>query len=304
MASPEENVDALEKLDITAILEEFANHCLSVDDPFLCDEESFNLHDAMAASQLMDPKMDCCEVPATEIASWAEPGKIVFPRPIPKSLQDPLTPLPWDDLTIVDAAYITLEIIVRLQSLLSGSSVGESIFTCLFAHSAVLADMETRLIPETLCNDENNLEQSFEGLKLNKDPTITAAQWSVFAVTLGLTEMAEAFQMICRNADIYEEEDFSSNTHNLSFYSSINSDAPQILKTALKFLQRLPVSNETALLQNFLGFQMDFMVMCSSLSKLTVDALPKALIAAQIKSREAVKKLDVLQTLVGKLMKE
>jgi len=294
--------DCPEKLDITALLEDCANHRLSCEDPFLCDPETFNLHDAMAASQLMDPKMDCCEIPALAVAPWGDADKIVFPRPIPSSLQDPLTPLPWDDLTVADAAHITIEIIVRLQSLLSGSSVGESVFTCLYAHSSVLADMETRLIPETICSDEKSLEESFDDLNLAENPTLSAAQWSVFAVSLGLTEITEVFRLICLNADIYEEEDFSSNTHNLSFYSSINSDAPQILKAAIRSLQALPPSDETALIQNFLGFQMDFITMCSGLSKLTGEDLPKTLISAQIKSRGAVSKLQKLQELTVKLV--
>jgi len=309
MASPTENTDAVsgesaddDRLDITAILEDCAFHQLSVEDPFLCNTETFNLHDAMAASQLMDRKMDCCEVSASAVAPWGDPDTMVFPRPIPSSLQDPLTPLPWEELTIPDAAYIALEIIVRLQSLLSGSSVGESIFTCLYAHSAVLADMETRLIPETLCSDETPLEKSFDRLKLNNNPALAAAQWSVFAVALGLVEITGAFRGVVRNADIYEEEDFSSNTHNITFYSSINSDALQILKTALKTLQNLPASEEIALLQNFLGFQMDFLSMCSGLCKLTANDVPKALITSQIKSREAVKKLQSLMAITDRLV--
>ena len=291
-----------ECLDVTVLLEDCASNILSHQDPFLCDQEYFNLHDAMAASQLMDPKMDCCEIPAAAVAQWGDEKKIVFPRPIPSCLQDPLTPLPWENLTVASAAFISIEIIVRLQSLLSGSSVGESVFTCLYAHSAVLADMETRLIPETLCSTEKSLEERFEDLKLNDNHPLAAAQWCVFAVTLGLLEITEMVRMICLNADIYEEEDFASSTHNLACYSSINSGAPQILRTALRILKTLPETDETSLIENCLGFQMDFLTMCSGLSKLTEADLPHALIAAQIKSRGAVSKLKALEQLTGKLV--
>lgn len=282
-------------LDLTDILEDCACRHLSVDEPFLCDDESFSLQDAMAASQLLDRKMDSCEVSAAAVAPWGDPDRFIYPRPIPSSLNDPLSPLAWDELTVCDVAFISLEIIVRIQSLLSGSSVGESTFTCLYAHSAILADMETRLIPETLCNDDKSLEESFGNLKLNDNPTVAAAQWSLFASVIGLIEITEIYRGIVLNADIYEEEDFSTNTHNIIFYSSINSDAQQILKTALQILEKLTPSDEISVIRNCLGFQVNFLLMCTGLSKLTVDDIPKALQLAQNRSREAVKNLQQIQ---------
>jgi Mak10 subunit, NatC N(alpha)-terminal acetyltransferase len=145
------------------------------------------LHEAMAASQLLDPKMDCCQIPASLIAPWhnaitaaaatvtpistttasssngntdenperhsEEEERLIYPRPIPSCLTDPMTPLPWHDLTLCSATFISLEILVRLQALVSGSAVGESTFTCLYAHASVLADMKQRLlVPQK--NDE------------------------------------------------------------------------------------------------------------------------------------------------------
>ena len=46
-----------EWIDITSIVEEAANS-LTVSDPMLCDRNSFNLQDAMAALELMDKTMD------------------------------------------------------------------------------------------------------------------------------------------------------------------------------------------------------------------------------------------------------
>lgn len=216
--------------------------------------ELFSLQDAMAASQLMDRTMDCCEVPANLIAPWHnathDAERMIFPRPIPDSLEDPLSPLPWHDLTIPRATVVCLELLVRLQSLTSGSAVGESTFTCLYAHSTVLSDMALRLLsdPKTTGNVDRTIFEDAsstlnghlqKNLSLDEDVSMTcdtnqdrnecaetlAAQWSIFACTLALIELTECIRGIILNADIYEEEDFVANTHHLSFFSMRNSKA-------------------------------------------------------------------------------
>ena len=188
-----------EMVDITSLVEECASS-LSVSEPFLCDPHSFNLHDAMAASQLMDKKMDSCEIPASIMGPYGrrkdgEEEKMLFPRPIPTGLDDPFTPLPWDKLTMRDAAIICLEILVRLQSLLSGASVAESTFTCLYAHAAALTDMKSRLFPDSL-------EGEFGDLM--KDPIKKAAQLAVYAATLALVDMTEVFRDTVRKSFGFE----------------------------------------------------------------------------------------------------
>ena len=131
MSNEEDEVmtEAKEMMDITEMLE-LAASCLSVTDPILCVKENFNLQDSMAALELMDQKMDCCEVPASHVAPFGrevdtQVEKKVFPRPAPVGLNDVVDPLPWENLTMQDAAFISLESLIRLESLLSGASVVE-----------------------------------------------------------------------------------------------------------------------------------------------------------------------------------
>jgi len=207
MASSESTSDTRpserEMVEITSLIEECAS-ALSVSEPFLCNPNSFSLHDAMAASQLMDKKMDSCEIPVSLIAPCGsinerEEDKMLFPRPIPCGLDDPFTPLPWGKLGMKDAAIICLEVLVRLQSLFSGASVAESTFTCLYAHAAVLADMKTRLFPDSL-------EGEFGGLM--KDPLQKAAKLAVYAATLALVDITEVFRDTVRK--LFVSEDFIS----------------------------------------------------------------------------------------------
>jgi Mak10 subunit, NatC N(alpha)-terminal acetyltransferase len=279
-------------VDITTIIVDCATNDLNEQEPFLCNSnynddqrkhqqasststvdtipvdhahssnmDEFNLQDAMAATQLMDPKMDCCEIPVSVIAPWLvlkeekqqEPEgdnkkknnaeRMIPPRPIPTGLNDPMASLPWDELTIVDASVICIELLIRFQALLSGSSVGESIFTCLYAHCNVLAEMHSRLChncgtttgtPTTTAattNSSSALQESIQQLTLNDSdtsPTTTSssssehivAQWSIFACTYAMVDLTETIREIVFNADIYEEEDFAINTHNLQFYPS------------------------------------------------------------------------------------
>lgn len=316
------NID--NRLDITTFVVDCAENYLNVHDPFLsdminADDDSssiFNLHDAMAASQLMDSKMDCCEIPAFLIAPWhaESDDRMIYPRPIPLSLDDPMTPLPWDDLTITNAAYISLEILVRLQSLLTGSSVGESTFTCLYAHSAVLADMTTRL-----CKDKRgfttSLLERMEGLCL-QGSSGTTAQWSVFACALALVEITESVRNIILNADIYEEEDFAANTHNIPFFTTQHTTTNKneksdgrlntldVLRLALQRFDDLPLSDDKAILQLVLGFQLDFLPICSSLARLSGYDLHRTVTAAQATVRNAVIKLQDLQSVVKRRLGE
>ena len=128
----------------------------------LDDRDLFNLQDAMAATQLLDPIMDGCQIPISSYyhtlsdttattATTSATGtneRMLYPRPIPTGLhRDPNHSLLWDDLTILDTTIICIETLTRFQSFLSGSAVNESTFTCLYAHAAVLADMQSRLVP-------------------------------------------------------------------------------------------------------------------------------------------------------------
>jgi hypothetical protein len=208
-------------LDITSLVEECASS-LTLAEPFLEAKETFHfsLHDSMAATQLMDKKMDCCEIPASHYSK--EDGiedKVVFPRPAPSSLDDPFHSLPWDDLTVRDAAVLGLEMLVRLQASLSGSSVGESTFTCLYAHARVLSDMRSKLYGEKSLSDPWQLP--------NENKETRYAQFIVFVFALALVDGTLATREIINNGDIWEEEDFSPNTHDIPFFTE-REDVPMI----------------------------------------------------------------------------
>jgi hypothetical protein len=158
----------------------------------------------------------------------------MYPRPAPAQLDDEFLPLPWDDLTVRDSVLIAVEALVRLESMLGGASVVESIYTCLYAHSAVLEDMKERLDPPTV-----TLTEKIENLLKSTTPSSqkqqlqqrqqqqlargTLAQHVVFATSLALVEITEIMRSIVLHGDIYEEEDFCANTYSVPIYSNKES---------------------------------------------------------------------------------
>jgi Mak10 subunit, NatC N(alpha)-terminal acetyltransferase len=320
-----------EDLDITAMIQDCASNCLSLQDPFLTNPDSFQLHDAMAASQLMDAKMDSCEIPADQVAPWNDPSGMIFPRPIPTGLDDPMTPLPWEELSMEGAAVILLEILVRLQSLVSGSSVGESTFTVLYAHSGVLYDMLASLLRDDADADadvaqvEENIAKILASMKLSESRDASAAvstsvaKWSVFASTLALVEITETIRNIVINADIYEEEDFSVNTYNITFFTASNTcldengvstnpsqallNTCEVLQFALKKVegmsQRRDVSTvtqtTTTMVKMVLQFQLDLLSLCSSLAQLSCASIGRKVLEAQVLSRNIAQNLRALR---------
>lgn len=247
-------VEKKEMVDITFLIEDAASS-LAVSDPMLCNKKTFNLQDSMAALELMDPKMDCCEVPASLVAPYGKTvpeEKMVFPRPTPTGLDDVVEPLPWDDLTLEDAAFISLEALIRLESLLGGSSVVESTFTCLYTHQPVLADMKARLQPDS------------------KEQNGTMAQRVVYAATLMLLELTDVLRSIILNADIYEEEDFSVSTYSIAVYDDRDEDTAVVAVTdALELMKTLESeeqdNDDVRVITLILGFQLDFLTVCKSM---------------------------------------
>lgn len=209
-------------LDITDLMTECATE-LTMKEPFLCNKHSFLLQDAMAATQLMDRKMDSCEIPAKLAAPMSHTKKeYLFPRPAPESLSDPFVPLPWKDLSLAQTSIIVTHQLIRLQAMFSGASVGESIFTCLFAQRPLLMEMQQYF--SNLCQNNDtailDLDEELKMLaeKSSADPTV-CAQFALFASSCCLLEIAQVFRSVVINADIYEEEDFVCNTHDLLFFA-------------------------------------------------------------------------------------
>ena len=229
-----------------------------------------NLQDSMAALELKDRKMDCCEIPASQVAPYgvAAPDDVmVFPRPAPTGLNDIVQPLPWQELTIEDAAYIALEALIRLESLLGGASVVESTFTCLYVHRPVVADMKERLKipPETLT------EQIQSIMKPKK--TGTTAQHVVYAASLMLLELTDVVRSVILNADIYEEEDFSVSTYNIAVFDDRDeATAIVVVVDTLEMMAALEdqENEHVKAITSILGFQLDLLTICTSLvSKVT-----------------------------------
>lgn len=289
-----------ELVDITSLVEKCASS-LSFSNPILCNDESFSLHDSMAALELMDPKMDCCELSAALLYPNNDPDLIIPPRKIPTGLDDEIAPLPWRELTIKDAAGIGLEVLSRLESLLSGASVAESTYTCLYAHNAVLSDMKERL-----------WTQQLENLKLSTKPNTPAdhetrtAQFLVYAITLAMVEISDVVRSIVLHADIYEEEDFSVSTYGLQFFP--DADGPETVKTLQDALFRLPQetdgtttshSTDVLILRYVLEFQSAFLKTCVSLAKLSATPALQVTREAQHLARSGSEVLTKLLTVVA-----
>ena len=264
-------------VDITSLIEEAAS-ALTVSDPMICQPSSFSLLDSMSALELMDRKMDCCELPASTVAPISsstanksttndndkeeEDERMVFPRPAPTSLlNDPIQPLPWESLTLQDAARIALEAFIRLESMLSGASVVESVYTCLYAHKPILHDMQQLLYPTS--SEEQQGETTLKG---------TLPQHLVYATALMLVEQTDAYRGIIASADIYEEEDFTFNTYDFPVFE--RSDPDMTLRAVLDGLNMLnqePACEENKEAALVIAYLFEFQIDLMSTSKTMVS---------------------------------
>lgn len=296
-----EEIGEADWVDITSVVEQAAGS-LSVSDPMLCNRNSFSLQDAMAALELMDKTMDCCELPASQVAPFgvkADDEKMVFPRPSPTGLDDIIDPLPWEDLTILDAAHISLQNLIRLESLLSGSSVVESTFTCLYAHLPVVEDMKARLAP-------SSLTEQIQAIMLKPRRRGTTAQHVVYASTLLLLELTDVIRSIVLNADIYEEEDFTVSTYGIKVYNNNDED---IINEVSKVVERIKEetddqdSDQVQAIQMILDFQLDFLRICTSLMSLSgvTRNVRDVLEETQKVSRRAVETMKKLLKVTNRL---
>ncbi|GKY96188.1 hypothetical protein MPSEU_000578700 [Mayamaea pseudoterrestris] len=232
-----------ESEDITIAFKECASSLTSAE-PFLCNKNLFSLHDAMAALQLTDRKMDCCEIPLTNYsetsllpANGSEDERTIFPRPAPTGLADSFHKLPWDDLTTKDVAYIAIHTLIRFQAFLAGSSVGESSATCLYAHQPVLAEMRRELFPNSTNEyryDDFPVERILDEHSL-KSTANSIHKFMVYTLARALLQVTEDTRTIIVNADIYEEEDFSIHSYDLSFFKANDTQSlVDLLKAALQ----------------------------------------------------------------------
>jgi hypothetical protein len=284
-------------VDITDLVQECAK-ALTFQEPLLA-APGFDLQDSMAALELMDPQMDCCEVPADYAAvadrvpavggsSKGPDSDIRVPTVPPRISPTCLDPqgvnsypsLPWNTLTMTQARIIGAESMSRLESMLGGSSVAESTFTSLYAHDGVLRDMAKQLGWQS----QNDKQNGLHGLTTAKDDIGidklgylgTPQQHAVLACTVALVKVSEVVRMVVQHADIYEEEDFSVGAHGFEFSPWIKeSEVIGLLQSTLKILQmnntngdaatRKSTDDDIDLLILIIGSQLDLFRACTSL---------------------------------------
>lgn len=294
-------------VDITDLFRGAASS-LSVKDPMLCNDDSFNLQDAMAALEILDAKMDCCEIPASQVAPFGRPitkdendkERMVFPRPSPIGLDDIIDPLPWNELSIEDAAYISLECLVRLESLLGGASVVESTFTCLYAHQPVVADMKARLDDSSACTLTEQMK------RMGVDEHVrTPAQRAVYASVLLLLDLTDVIRGIILNADIFEEEDFTVSTYGISVFENRDENyAIHASKVALESLTKVEGKDDSDAVKAIslmLGFELDLLSICSSMARLSGKQVTKQVELSQKMAKATTSKLEDLSQIVTRL---
>eukprot|EP00978_Attheya_sp_CCMP212_P003630 scaffold7608_cov67-Attheya_sp.AAC.4 len=257
----------------------------------------------MAALELMDPQMDCCEIPADSAAvpppaaAAAAVGKSskgpdldirvpTVPPRIPPTCLDPqgvnsYPSLPWNTLTMTQARIIGAESMSRLESMLGGSSVSESTFTSLYAHDGVLRDMAKQLgwqPQHDKPNGLNGVTTAKGDIGIDKLGYLgTPQQHAVFACTVALVKVSEVVRMVVQHADIYEEEDFSVGAHGFEFSPWIEeSEVIGLLESTLKILQANTDNGDAAtqrstdedvdMLILIIGSQLDLFRACTSLT--------------------------------------
>jgi hypothetical protein len=270
-------------VDITALIETSASS-LTNKNSVLCNKETFDLQDAMAALELMDRKMDCCQIPALVARgapTTAHDEDMVPPRPLPKGLNDDLVPIPWSDLTMDDASLIAVESLTRLESMLNGASVAESIYTCLYAHSSVLEDMKSRM------------QQGYS----------TVAQRAVYALALALVAVSKIVHEIVIRADIYEEEDFSVNTYGFDFFDGIlKVESYKNMEHGLKCVSGVEGGRIVELVLHFL---LDVLKSCVSMANMSSDNVVSVAQLTRENVKAGVEKLEELKALLtGTKLKE
>ena len=249
---------------------------LTHQNPFLPSSD-FNLFDSMSALEIGDPKMDSCEIPIEYYSSESfrtsngKPNDVsatVPPRQAPSQLEDSVSPLPWDDLNIETTRILLLEMMNRFESLLDGSSVAESLFTCFYAHDGILRDMTQRLLRD------------------GGDPTMSSgvvgSQWAVYSSALTLVKTSILIRNIVTHADIYEEEDFTINKYSFGFFEDFQTlceskreksdefeDVLEVLDKGIDFIIALDVEEEAeesrTVVHQVLEFQRNFFKNCISL---------------------------------------
>ena len=239
-------------VDISAYIDQCASS-LTVQDPLLF-ANSFSLYESMAALELMHPSMDsCCESSTTTTTTTS-------------------TILPYYSLSFEQVCGISLEAtIIRVVSYLEGSSVAESIYTCLYVQKHIFKQL---------------LQQQTTTTTTTTQTSSHSPQFCLFAILLGMLTVSDCIRSIVDRADIYEEEDFNLNSFGFTFQRDTHSheDVCQILSQAHQNLQCLlnhtDTNNTTTspslfssmlILSHILSFQLHFIQCCQSLLNISTS---------------------------------
>ena len=260
-------------IDITDLINETCKS-LTYANPLIC-KESFNLYDSMSALDLMEPKMDGCQIPIDYykkggtltrtgiVTNGEKEDKTVYvpPRPIPKSISQ--SSLVWkletNTNTIANAKTVTnetlskndnedmntnicrmtrqirvilLEMLVRLESFLSGNSVAESIYTCIYTHDDIIDDMLEQISKsnEVALVETDADADADVGIDVDVDPRVLILQKTLFMATILLLKVSKTISNVVKRGDIYEEEDFTFVTSSMcdvnpfQFYPSYDDE--------------------------------------------------------------------------------
>ncbi|KAL3944097.1 MAG: hypothetical protein SGBAC_001828 [Bacillariaceae sp.] len=303
--SENDNMDELpekaekEMVDITAIFNDAAKS-LTVSNPMLCNTDRFNLQDAMAALEVMDPKMDCCEVPLSEVAPFGvkvddKSSRLAFPRPAPTGLDDAVDPLPWDELTNLDAAHILIENMIRLESLLGGASIVESTYTCLYNHKSVVADMKQRMTGPA-SSDNGAEKQQMRG---------TLAQNVVYASTLMILELTDTIRSIILNADIYEEEDFTVSTYSIDVFNDRDENSVvNIVANTLEYMVSEiddKDTDEVDVIAQLLKYKLDLLAICTTMARLNGKNIRQAVEKVRSTAKQSLQAVEKLCLTIERL---
>ena len=314
--------------DITSWIEECAAS-LTYKTP-LIQNDSFSLLDSMAALELMDPKMDCCENLSTaSISTSTASTSTAKSTSTSTSTSSSHSPMPyyklslhrlkWRDLTLSDVEWISMQALVRLEAYLDAANVAESTYTCLYMHDAVLRDMKHYFLRELHFDPLHSMK-----LKLKLTPSTASAsasasastttttticcQLALFAMALTVVKLTEQIRMIVQNADIYEEEDFTPNAYSFLFFPGVSSHNVTVcLNHAISHLQAFIISSDdknndtqdkvhASSLQHMLSYLLHFYKSCVLLHKMSKDNVRDRAHTVQTLAQQGIQHLTQIQT--------
>jgi len=248
--------------DITKLIEQAAAS-LSHENPFIA-EESFNLYDAMSALDLMEPKMDGCEIDmsyyerkrgvirgrnnddidgsndqeskeTTANAKKDEKEPVVVitipPRPVPSSTQN--ASLPWKNESASDDSNSSVRLPLNIRSV---RVILVEMLICLesfLAGNSVAESVYTCIYAhESILQDMHRQVQEHGKNDIkNTNRHTELLQKTIYVSTLVLLKLAETIRSLVQRADIYEEEDFTLNAYKFQFGASLGQMAkdPQLV---------------------------------------------------------------------------